>query len=93
MTSNFHFTIPVDQLATAIAERLNLNIPEKQVKDEKEEILLTRKETAVKLNISLPTLNTYTKKGILIGYKVGARVLYRTSEVEKALTEIKYSNF
>lgn len=94
MASNFQFNIPIDQLASAIAEKLSLNIPVKQVKDEKEEeVFLTRKETAIKLNISLPTLNTYTKKGILIGYRVGARVLYRSSEVENALTEIRYSKF
>lgn len=46
---------------------------------------LTRKETAEKLRICLPTLNTYTKMGILQGKRVGSRVLYLEDEVIEAV--------
>lgn len=49
---------------------------------------LTRKETAALLNVSLPTLNEYTKGGKIKGYRFGARVLYKQSEIEAALTKI-----
>ena len=51
---------------------------------------LTRKETAEKLRICLPTLNTYTKKGILQGKRVGSRVLYLEGEVTEAVKMLPY---
>lgn len=91
MTSNLHFTFPIEELAKAIAQKLKPEILTKVVDGTKDEIFLTRKETSLKLNISLPTLNSYTKRGIIIGYRVGARVLYRNSELETALSKINYS--
>lgn len=45
----------------------------------------TRKQTASFLTISLPTLNTWTKEGILQSYRIGNRVLYKQEEVENSL--------
>ena len=50
---------------------------------------LTRKETAKRLNITLPTLNRYTKQSKVTGYRVGARVLYKNSEIDGCLLKIK----
>ncbi|GAB3341885.1 hypothetical protein GCM10027299_56220 [Larkinella ripae] len=52
------------------------------------EDLYTRQRTAKKLKISLPTLDDYTRRGIIKGYRVGRRVLYRPDDVEAALKEI-----
>lgn len=49
------------------------------------EKLLTRKETADKLKISLVTLNDWTKRGMLQSYIIGGRVLYKDSEIEASL--------
>lgn len=49
----------------------------------------TRKETAAILGISLPTLNEYTKKGILVGYRIGSRVRYKTAQIDEALKQIQ----
>jgi hypothetical protein len=49
------------------------------------EKLLTRKETADKLKISLVTLNDWTKRGMIQSYLIGGRVLYKDSEIEKSL--------
>lgn len=49
------------------------------------ETLLTRKETADKLKISLVTLNDWTKRGLLQSYLIGGRVLYKDSEIEASL--------
>ena len=43
---------------------------------------ITRKETASHLKISLPTLQEWTKLGILKSIKIGNRVLYRSDIVE-----------
>lgn len=53
------------------------------------EKLLTRKETAEKLKISLVTLNDWTKRGIVQSYIIGGRVLYKESEVVESLNEVK----
>ena len=40
------------------------------------EVFLTRLETARFLKITLPTLNQYTKQGIVVGQRFGSRILY-----------------
>ena len=47
--------------------------------------LLSREEAAKLLHITLPTLRQRTKEGRLCGYRMGARVLYRRSEVIASL--------
>jgi excisionase family DNA binding protein len=90
MISNLHFSFPVDQLATAIVEKLKPQLASKVKVQLTDDQFLTRKETSKKLNISLPTLNAYTKKGILQGYKVGVRVLYKKSEIDASVIAINY---
>lgn len=54
-------------------------------------ILLTRIDAAKFLRISLPTLNDWTKNGIIKGYRIGNRVLYKSHEIEEALEKITSS--
>jgi excisionase family DNA binding protein len=57
---------------------------------------LTRKEVSKLLKISLPTLNEYTKKGVIKGSRVGSRILYSETELEQAVKDIptfKYRRF
>lgn len=48
---------------------------------------LTRKETASRLKVTLPTLREYTKQGRIKDKKIGGRVLYSSDDVDKALRE------
>jgi excisionase family DNA binding protein len=57
--------------------------------DNHENLLLTRKETAQLLCISLPTLNEWTKTGVIKAHRIGNRVLYKEQEVIEALVEVK----
>jgi len=51
---------------------------------------LSRQQACDYLNISLSTLNTYTKEGFLKKYRFGGnRVLYKRSELDEALTSIE----
>jgi excisionase family DNA binding protein len=50
---------------------------------------LTRQEVSKLLQISLPTLHDYTKKGIVLGYRIGNKVRYKRTEIENSLTIIK----
>lgn len=54
---------------------------------------ITRQQTADLLGISLPTLNEYTKKGIVVGYRLGTRVRYIKAEVEASLKQIQSSKY
>jgi len=53
--------------------------------------LLTRKDTAKFLCISLPTLHEWTKTGIVKAHRIGNRVLYKQDEVHQALHQIQTS--
>lgn len=91
MANELNFTIPIDELAAALFEKLqpffNGIKPQEPAQVEK---YLTRKETAGKLNVSLPTLNEYTKRNLIKGYRFGVRVLYKQSEIETALTKMNF---
>lgn len=54
---------------------------------------LSREEVATLLKISLPTLNEYTKKGLIQGRKIGTRMLYLESDIKDAVkdaTSLRY---
>ncbi len=45
---------------------------------------LTRREAAMRLKISLPTLHSYSKAGITPRHILGNRILYKASEIDLA---------
>jgi excisionase family DNA binding protein len=47
--------------------------------------LLTRREVAQMLQISLVTVNDWANKGVLKAHKLGRRVYFKPSEVETSL--------
>lgn len=53
--------------------------------------LISRKETSQILGISLPTLNEYTKRGIIPSYRIGSCVRYKKEEVLKSLDERRFT--
>ena len=61
----------------------------RETKPESKEIIkseyLTRQQVKEKLHVSFPTLNRFDKEGILTAHKIGGRVLYLWSDVEKAI--------
>jgi excisionase family DNA binding protein len=50
---------------------------------------LNRFEVASLLKISLPTLNNWSKSGILQSYRIGNRVLYREDEINSSLQKVR----
>ena len=51
----------------------------------KDENYKTRKETAELLRITLPTLNQWSRLGIIQSCRVGSRVLYRMSDIDACI--------
>ncbi|MFJ1474636.1 helix-turn-helix domain-containing protein [Capnocytophaga cynodegmi] len=93
--SNFFTLIPREEIKNIVLEVLQENRGEgiQQSQETFSDEYLTRKQVAEKLKISLPTLNKYTKAGILKGYRIGGRVLYKRSEVEQSLREISSNKY
>lgn len=58
-----------------------------ELHDKKEEVYLTRQQTASFLQISLPTLHHYTKEGIINSLRFGNKIRYKQSDIEKAMKE------
>ena len=57
-----------------------------------EKIYLTRKEAASKLNISLPTLSSHSKSGLIKSHRIGGRVVYKSAELNEALSMVQTTN-
>ena len=86
----FHSTTR-EELKQLLEEAVKVQLEKHLSKEEEEDSrLLTRKEVAEILSISLPTLNTYTKKGIIQATRLGSMVRYRRFDVDNALKNMKY---
>jgi predicted DNA-binding transcriptional regulator AlpA len=81
--------ITLDELATVIKltvqKEYELIFNSKPPQPDNEYI--SRKETSQILGISLPTLNDYSKRGLLPSYRIGSRILYKKEEVFKSLNQ------
>jgi excisionase family DNA binding protein len=67
------------------------DFPQIQKKEKSE--LLSRKDAAKFLCVSLPTLHQWTKDGVITGYRIGNRVLYKLEDIINSLTQIKTLKF
>ena len=83
-------SVTPEQLQTAILEgvekqleSLKLHFQPKQPKT-----YLSRAEVSKMLNVSFVTLNKWNKNGKLNAVGIGGRVLYRQSDIDKAITEL-----
>lgn len=80
----------ISMMREAFKEELN-EYRKQQAKESDNNKLLSRKEVAELLRISLPTLNNYRNSGILKCHRIGNRVLFNKGEVMEALQlPIKY---
>lgn len=55
------------------------------MKTQKQPIVLTRKQAAELLSISLVTLRNWTAQGLLPSYQLGGRIYYKQKEIISAL--------
>lgn len=76
-------------LADCISESVRAEIYKVISTQKPEKTIYTRQETAKLLDISLPTLNEYTKHGFIVAYRLGYKVRYRLEDIQNALTRIK----
>jgi excisionase family DNA binding protein len=85
--------ISLDQLQesikTIVSAELKNAVSELSTKREIEPELITRKETAEILGVSLPTLHEWTKKGVLPAKRIGSRIRYERTAVYDALKSVE----
>ena len=82
------------QLKTEISESVVSELAKKLpslLPPQKQDQILSRREAAKFLGLSLPTLHGYTITGIIQGYRIGNNIRYKKLELEKALINIKTS--
>jgi len=91
MSNQILISMPIDEFWKKIQELLQQVVKSNQpiVEQKDGTNFLTRNETAKMLRISLPTLAEYTNNGIIPGYRIGAGVRYKQSEVENSVQLIK----
>jgi excisionase family DNA binding protein len=58
-----------------------------------ETVLLDRKEAAKLLNISLPTLDLYSKEGVINARRIGKKILYRKDELITAGKKVALNKY
>ena len=77
--------VNANELITQIENVVKKLLPNSEPQPEEKNDLMTRTEVAKYLDISLVTLHTWTKKGILTSYRIGNKVRYKKSEVLNSL--------
>lgn len=82
--------IPIEDFKNVITETIREELKQFNSSKPQPETteLITRQETARILDISLPTLNDWTKKGIVTGYRIATRVRYNKNEILTSLKQI-----
>lgn len=88
MAKVFLNTLELSDIKKVVEEVIEIKLANLKTNEEKSLTLLSRKETAKLLCISLPTLHEWTKTGIVKAHRIGNRILYKLNEVSEALNEI-----
>lgn len=85
--------LTIDQLLSKIDSLIEKRVSEKldQLTPPKSNRFLTRKETALILQISLPTLNIWTKQEIIPSYRIQSKIYYKSDEIESLPAKRKFS--
>jgi excisionase family DNA binding protein len=77
-----------ESIIESVVKKASIAPPAVVTKDENP--LLTRKEAASYLKISLPTLNAWTKGGKVQAYRIGGnQVRYKKLELENTVSKIR----
>ncbi len=81
--------VSVEELAGKVADKLMFKIQNylDELSKSKNDELLTRKEVANYLRISLVTIHSWNKYGILNPIRMGNRILYKKQDILDVLEE------
>jgi len=87
--------ISIGELKTVISETVSSEVNRilSLTKSPAPPQLITRKETAKLLGISLVTLNEWQKSGRIPAYRINTRIRYKHEEVLKCLIQLQTNNY
>ena len=92
MSEQLFSSLPLDRLKSEISEAVKREVAplfETANSAKPETELLTRKQAAKLLCVSLPTILDWTKTGKITGYRIASRIRYKRAELENSLSKIK----
>lgn len=94
MNSSNLVVVPLEDLKSIISHSISqelekINTPSADELEAKEDVLLTRKETAKLLNVCVATLDNWTREGKLTKYRNGSVVRYNRKEVISSFTSLQ----
>ena len=78
----------IRNLVSEVIEEKLKGVPQKEISNASNSYL-GRLEVAKLLRISLPTLNEWSKQGIVQSYRIGSRILYKKEEIETSIKEVR----
>ena len=85
--------ISKDELKQVLMEIISAEIfpqiPQVTKTETKTDEILSRKDAAQILGVSLPTLTKYSLDGMVPFYRLGSRIRYKRNEIENCLLKIK----
>ncbi len=85
--------ITLDELIEALKAALIMTTISETSDTSSKSNLLSRKETAGILKITLATLNAWTKQGKIISYRKGTRVYYKEDEIIASLEKVNHQKY
>lgn len=88
-------SLPIEDLEGMITRAVEHSLSQllnKNSNDHNDE-LVTRKQAASLLGISLPTLHDYTKRGVIPTYRIGSRVRFKKVEIIDCLQKVQTKKF
>lgn len=88
----FISTTPSELKKEIVSELVNSLLPKlsKEFQPKTPTEFLSRTEVAKLLKVDISTIHNWTKKGKIISYGIGGRVLYKRTEIESAIVKLNH---
>ena len=88
----FISTTPSELKKEIVNELVNSLIPKlsKEFQPKAPTEYLSRSEVAKLLKVDISTIHNWTKKGKIVSYGIGGRVLYKRKEIESAIVKLNH---
>ncbi len=82
--------VPVSDLVKEITKAIREELGSETKATSPTEELLSRKEAAQLMHITLPTLRAHTRSGRFSAYRIGRRILYKKSELLASMKPLRF---
>ena len=91
MQNTLFSPIPLDTLRRLISDSVKVEVEKfsSLYQPQQNNDLITREDTAKLLGISLPTLHSWSKLGIIPSYRIGTRIRYKKEEVLNSVSKVQ----